>query len=82
MQKVLPLLAHLSQLAGSVNREAAPELHRGQKVCARSVLQEQCSNFDLKLSPGADARWRLGRQCEVELFEQEFVIGLWMSIAA
>jgi hypothetical protein len=27
------VLAHLSQLAGSASHEAAPELHRGQKVC-------------------------------------------------
>ena len=35
-----------------------------------------------KLSTRADARWRLGRQREVELFEQEFVIGFWMGVAA
>jgi hypothetical protein len=35
-----------------------------------------------KLSARANARWRLGRQREVELFEQEFVIGLWMGVAA
>ena len=35
-----------------------------------------------ELSSRADARWRLGRQREVELFEQEFVIGLRMSVAA
>jgi hypothetical protein len=26
-------VAHLSQLAGLARQEAAPELHRGQKVC-------------------------------------------------
>ena len=31
-------LAHLSQLAGSANREAAPELHRGQKVCTTGAM--------------------------------------------
>src|SRR3984893_5753276 len=35
-----------------------------------------------KLSARANAWWRLGRQREVELFEQEFVIGLWMGVAA
>jgi len=31
-------LAHLSLLAGSATREAAPGLHRGQKVCAAKKL--------------------------------------------
>ena len=35
-----------------------------------------------KLSARANARWRLGWQREMELFEQEFVIGLWMGVAA
>jgi hypothetical protein len=35
-----------------------------------------------KLSARANAWWRLGRQREVELFEQEFVVGLWMGVAA
>jgi hypothetical protein len=35
-----------------------------------------------KLSPGADARRRLGRQGEVELFEQQSVISLRVSVAA
>jgi hypothetical protein len=35
-----------------------------------------------KLSPGADARRRLGRQGELELFEQQFVISLRASEAA
>jgi hypothetical protein len=35
-----------------------------------------------KLSARADTWWRLGWQREVELFEQDFVIGLWMGIAA
>ena len=35
-----------------------------------------------KLSARANARWRLGWQREIELFEQEFVIGLWMGVAA
>src|SRR3974377_1177806 len=35
-----------------------------------------------KLSPGADARRRLGRQGELELFEQQFVISLRVSVAA
>jgi hypothetical protein len=35
-----------------------------------------------KLSARANAGWRLGRQREVELFEQEYVIGLWMGVAA
>ena len=35
-----------------------------------------------KLSPGADARRRLGRQGELELFEQQFVISLRASVAA
>ena len=35
-----------------------------------------------ELSAGADAWWRLGRQREVELFEQDFLIGFWMGIAA
>ena len=35
-----------------------------------------------KLSAGADARWRLGRQGEVQLFEQESVIGFRMGVAA
>ena len=35
-----------------------------------------------QLSPGADARRRLGRQGELELFEQQFVISLRASVAA
>ena len=34
-----------------------------------------------KLSAGADARWRLGGQGEVELLEQDFVIGLRVGVA-
>ena len=34
-----------------------------------------------KLSARANAWWRLGRQREVELFKQEFVVGLWMGVA-
>ena len=35
-----------------------------------------------KLPARANAGWRLGRQCGLELFEQDFMIGLWMGIAA
>ena len=31
-------LAHLSLLGGSTTREAAPGLHRGQKVCPTRVM--------------------------------------------
>jgi K+-transporting ATPase A subunit len=35
-----PLLTHLSLLGGSATREAAPGLHRGQKVCpTRAMFQ-------------------------------------------
>ena len=32
------VLAHLSLLAGSVTRESAPELNRGQKVCTTAGM--------------------------------------------
>jgi hypothetical protein len=35
-----------------------------------------------ELSARADARWWLGRQRELELFEQDFLIGFWMGVAA
>ena len=70
---------HLSQLEGSGTREGAPEVHRGQKVCTTGAFVLVLIH---KLSTRADARWRLGRQREVELFEQEFVIGFWMGVAA
>ena len=72
-------LTHLSQLEGSGTREGAPEVHRGQKVCTTGAFVLVLIH---KLSTRADARWRLGRQREVELFEQEFVIGFWMGVAA
>jgi hypothetical protein len=33
-----PELAHLSLLGGSTTREAAPGLHRGQKVCPTRAM--------------------------------------------
>ena len=50
-------------------------------VVKRSALQELSSRFDQRLSAGTDARWRLGREREVELFEQDFLIGLRMGVA-
>src|ERR1700676_2283970 len=35
-----------------------------------------------ELSTRTDARWRLVRQRELELFEQDFLIGFWMGVAA
>src|ERR1700724_1809088 len=35
-----------------------------------------------KLTARANAGWRLSRQCELELLEQDFMIGLWMGVAA
>ena len=35
-----------------------------------------------ELSARANAGWRLGRQRELELLEQDFMIGLWMGVAA
>src|ERR1700693_6066240 len=32
-----------------------------------------------KLTARANAGWRLSRQCELELLEQDFMIGLWMG---
>ena len=51
-------------------------------VVKRSALQELSFRFDQKLPARTDARWRLGREREVELFEQDFLIGLWMGVAA
>jgi hypothetical protein len=50
-------------------------------VVKRSALQELFFRFDQKLPARTDARWRLGREREVELFEQDFLIGLWMGVA-
>src|SRR5580700_2354609 len=35
-----------------------------------------------KLTARVNAGWRLSRQCELELLEQDFMIGLWMGVAA
>ena len=35
-----------------------------------------------ELSAGTDTWWGLGRQGEFELFEQDFVIGFWIGVAA
>jgi len=39
-------------------------------------------NLIQELSARADARRRLGRQRELELFEQDFLIGFWLGVAA
>jgi hypothetical protein len=67
------MLAHPSQLAGLAVRETAPDGHRGQKVCTTGAM----FSFRSKVSARANARPRLRPQREVELFEQEFVIGGW-----
>jgi hypothetical protein len=48
----------------------------------RPVLHELCSFVLEELSGGAGACWWLGWHGEVELFEQDFVIGLWLGAAA
>jgi hypothetical protein len=71
-------LTHLSLLAGSATRETAP----AYIVAKRSAPQGAVLVVIQKLSPAADARRRLSRKGEVELFEQQSVISLRISVAA
>jgi hypothetical protein len=64
-------LTRLSLLEGFSTREGALNGHCGQKVCTK----ERCLFLFRELSARADARRRLGRQRELELFEQDFLIG-------
>jgi hypothetical protein len=46
----------------------------------KSTLQELSFSCAQKPSARADARWWLGRQREVELFEQDFLNGFCMGV--
>jgi hypothetical protein len=71
-------LARLSLLEGFMTREGASNGHRDQKVCTTGAILFLIQ----ELSARTDARRRLGRQRELELFEQDFLIGFWMGVAA